>query len=378
MKPLPRKRATALVATAAALAAATATLPSAPAQARADSDRETLARHLLAPLSLAVTKNDVAFVSQNFGGPVLRVSAGHPTREVTSGPGEVGGLSRRGRTLTYTLTGESTPTEASAWVLTYKDGRSHKLGNLGRAETNRNPDGDVQYGFSDLDEACADQIDQETFGPPSHTGLLESHPYGTARIGGTTYVADAAANLIWEVSEDGKVRVLSILPPAPAEVTPEVAGQYGLPDCTIGETYLNEPVPTDIEVGPDGMLYVTTLAGEFPGAGHVFRIDPADGATDAVVDGLFAATGLAVAPNGDIYVAMIFPNTILRIPAGAGAPEPFATPNQPAALEIRNGYLYGTINVLAGLGFKQRQVPWAPRTLPRQDGPAGKVVRWAL
>ena len=44
---------------------------------------------------------------------------------------------------------------------------------------------------------------------------------------------------------DHKVKVLSLLPPIPAEVTAEfVAGQYGLPDCTIGETFLAEPVPT--------------------------------------------------------------------------------------------------------------------------------------
>ncbi|KAA1417900.1 ScyD/ScyE family protein [Nocardioides humilatus] len=378
MKSSPRKRVLALLASATALAAATATMPSSPATARAASDPEVLARHLLAPLSLAVSKYDVSFVSQNFGGPVLRVEPGHRTREVTGGAGEVGGLSRRGRTLTYVLTGEGTPEKAVAFVMTYKDGHSMKLGNLGRAETNRNPDGDVEYGFTDLDPTCADQIDQETFGPPVHNGAIESHPYASAKIGGTTYVADAAANLVWEVSSDGNVKVLSILPPLPGEIDAGVAEEYGLPDCTIGETVLNEPVPTDVEVGPDGMLYVTTLAGEFPGAGAVFSIDPSDGTTEPVVGGLFAATGLAIAKNGDIYVAMLFPNTILRFPAGSDIPEEFATINQPAALEIANGHLYATTNVLAGLGFKQRQVPWAPRTLPHRDGPAGKLVRWTL
>lgn len=371
------KRSAALVATGAALAAAT-TLPTTSAGAQEAAGPRVLARHLAAPLSLAVNRREVSFVSQNFGGPVLKVRAGHPTTEILSADGELGGLSRRGRTLTYVVTGESTPTQASSYVAMLRDGKTHRLGNLGRAETNRNPDGDVEYGFTELSEECKAQIDQDTFGPPVHDGVIESHPYATAKIGGTTYVADAAANVIWSVTADGPVRVRSLLPPLPAEVTAEVADQYGLPDCTIGETFLTEPVPTDVEVGPDGMLYVTTLAGEFPGAGTVFSIDPDDGTTTPVFDGLFAATGLAVARNGDMYVAMLFPNTILRIPAGGGAPEVFATINQPAALEVGRGKLYGTVNVLAGLGFGKHQTQFAPRDVQHRAGPAGKLVRWRL
>ena len=360
MKRSTRIRSASVVAAAAALAAST-TLPS--TAATSEGSREApaptvLARHLLSPLSLAVTRTGVSFVSQNFGGPIVKVSPGHPTAEVTGGDGEFGGLSRRGRTLTFVVTGEGSPTQAVAFVKTFKDGKTVKLGNLGRAETNRNPDADVEYGFTDLSEECASQIDVETFGPPAHTGVIESHPYATAKIGGTTYVADAAANVIWSVTDDGPVRVRSLLPPVPAEVTADLAGQFGLPECTIGETFLAEPVPTDVEVGPDGMLYVTTLAGEIPDAGAVYSIDPADGTTTEVFGGLFAATGLAIDKNGDMYVAMLFPGVILRIPAGEGPPEEFASINQPAALEIADGHLYATVNVLAG--------------------PNGKLVRWAL
>jgi hypothetical protein len=370
-------RAAALVASAAALAAATGSLPSTPAHA-ADAPAPTvLARHLVAPLSLAVNREGVSFVSQNFGGPVLKVRPGHPTTEVIGDNGEVGALSRRGRTLTFAVTGESTPTKAVALVKTLKDGKVTKLGNLGRAETNRNPDADVEYGFTDLAEECAAQIDEDTFGPAVHTGVIESHPYGTAKIGGTTYVADAAANVIWSLTADGPIRVLSLLPAIPAEVTADVADEYGLPDCTIGATFLTEPVPTDVEVGPDGLLYVTTLAGEFPGAGAIFSIDPADGTTTPVFGGLFAATGLAVDRNGDMYVAMLFPNTILKVPA-VGEPEEFASVNQPAALEIARGDLYATTNVLSGLGFKQRATPFGGRDVLRQAGPNGKLVRWHL
>ena len=34
-----------------------------------------------------------------------------------------------------------------------------------------------------------------------------------------------------------------------------------LPDCVVGASYTPEPVPTDVEIGKDGRLYVSTAAG---------------------------------------------------------------------------------------------------------------------
>ena len=41
--------------------------------------------------------------------------------------------------------------------------------------------------------------------PAQYTGIVESHPYGSAIDGSTTYVADAAANAILSVNGKGKV-----------------------------------------------------------------------------------------------------------------------------------------------------------------------------
>lgn len=379
MKSSARQRLTALVASAAAVAAAGATLPASSADARQAEGPTVLARHLVAPLSLGLNRDEAAYVSQNFGGPILEVRAGHPTTPVYGmEKAELGGVSRHRHHLIFTVTGNSTPTEAKTSVKWIKRGEVERLGNLGRAETRRNPDGDVEYGFTDLAPTCADQIDPETFGPVTHTGAIDSHPYGTTAIGDTVYVADAAANVVWSVT-DHKVKVRSLLPPLPGVVTQDVADQFGLPDCTVGETVLNEPVPTDVEVGKDGLLYVSTLAGEFPGAGAVFTIDPATGATEQVVSGLSDTTGLAVARNGDIYVAQLFAGLVMKFPAAGGEPEVFAEINQPAALEIARGTLYATVNVLSGLGFKQRQTPFAPRSASRAPAPPnGKLVYWVL
>jgi hypothetical protein len=169
MKSSPRPRLTALVASAAALAAAAATVPATSADARQADQPTVLARHLLAPLSLGINREGTAFVSQNFGGPILRIAQGHRTRTVTSAAPqiELGGVSRRGRTLTFTVTGAATPTEAASSVKTIRDGVVQRIGNLGRAETNRNPDGDVEYGFTDISEDCAAQVDPNVFGPPA-------------------------------------------------------------------------------------------------------------------------------------------------------------------------------------------------------------------
>jgi hypothetical protein len=42
------------------------------------------------------------------------------------------------------------------------------------------------------------------------------------------------------------VRTLAVTPPAPVEITAEVAGGMGLPACAVGLTYYGESVPTDI------------------------------------------------------------------------------------------------------------------------------------
>ncbi len=212
---------------------------------------------------------------------------------------EFGGLSRRGQTLTFTVTGEATPTEARSTVRTIRNGEVHRIGNLGRAETNRNPDADVEYGFVDLDQACADQIDTSTLrtGRPHRCHRVPPLRHGDDRNDDVRRRRCVEHDLVGRRQQRSKT--LSLLPPLPGEVTADVAGQYGLPDCTIGETFLAEPVPTDVEVGPDGMLYVTTLAGEFPDAGAIFKIDPGDGTTTEVFTGLSTATGLAISRDGD-------------------------------------------------------------------------------
>ena len=52
-----------------------------------------------------------------------------------------------------------------------------------------------------------------------------------------------------------------MLPAQPHKVTAGEAAGLGLPKCVVGVTYRFEAVPTDVEVGPHGMLYASTLPG---------------------------------------------------------------------------------------------------------------------
>ena len=121
----------------------------------------------------------------------------------------------------------------------------------------------------------------------------------------------------------GKTETVAVLPPRPYKITAEAAASNGLPDCVVGTTYDFEAVPTDVAVGPDGWLYVTSLPGgpEDPtlGArGAIFKVDPDGDEVELVAEDIMTPTGLALADNGDLYVASLFGEGVLRVDPDSG------------------------------------------------------------
>jgi hypothetical protein len=347
----------------AALAAlATTVAPDATASTSAPSERVVLARNLLSPLSLAVTNQDAVVYSANFAGDLfVRRPGERPKLLFHSKRGlEVGAISvdRGGIWFVHGFT---------MMRRTWK-GEFRKVANLATFEKNENPDGDVTYGAPTLSPECAADWPSGPDAPPQmYDGLVESHPYGSATSGRPAYVADAAGNSIVKVRRDGTVSTVAVLPPVPVEITQEVADSVGAPDCAIGHDYLFEPVPTDVEIGPDGLLYVSSLPGgpeDGTVPGSVFTVDPANGDVEQIATGLVSATGLDVAANGDVFVSELFAGKITQIPAGGGDQSTFVRVPFPAAVEVKGDYVYGTVNALSGLSG-------APG-----DVPAGKVVRY--
>lgn len=349
-----------LVVTATTTTSAAGTSPSAPRSA-------PLVQGLLSPLSVAVASGGTAYVSQNFAGLLMKKRPGYKAKTIYAAKGgkEVGALSVRKGVVTFGVTG----TRKFVKRIT-KSGRVSTLANVGAYERNNNPDAGVTYGFRDITDECATQV-PAGFGPAKYTGIVDSHPYATVMTAGGTYLADAAANAILKIDNAGTVTTVALLPVAQAVVSAEAAAAAGLPDCVVGLTYSFEPVPTDVERGPDGMLYVSSLPGgpEDGSAGplaSVYRVDPSTGTVTQVASGMVSAVGLAVANNGDIFVSELFAGRISRIPHGTSTPEPYKSVPLPGAVEWTPDALYATTNVLSGLSGEPGDVP------------AGKLVRFAF
>lgn len=321
---------------------------------------------LVGPLSLAAGHHGTTYLTQDFAGLLTAVDRrGTQTVLYASGGPEVAGVSYDGhRTLTFTETvadPETMAISASAVKTLRLDRRGAPSGDPAvlvdtyAFEQANNPDAGVTYGLRDTDPACVAQIPENPMFPALYQGIVDSHAYATTSWRGTTFVADAGSNTVLSVDHRGRTRTVAVLPAQPATITPEAAAAVGWPECAVGQTYWFEPVPTDVEVGPRGQLYVTTLPGgpEDPSLGlgargAVYTVDPWRGRTRQVATGFVSATDLAVSPGGDVYVAELFGGRISEVKRGG--PRTVVEVPLPAALEWDGRGLLATTNALPGEG----------------------------
>lgn len=382
-------------ATISALALSAGALAAAAPAGASPGDPRTIMDGLVSPLSAAVAGNGTAYVSQNFTGQLLRKRRGHAPQTIYQAtvPGtEVGAVSVRRGSVVFATTapvpeepmamraekfaggalaaelGSGPDADADNWLYRIdRHGHARKVANLSRHERVRNPDRRVTYGVRGIGDDCAAQFPAEV--PASYTGIVESHPYATYQTRRTTYVADAAANAILAVSRHGRVRTVAVLPGSAVMITPELAAGFGIPECAVGEKYWFEGVPTDVERGRHGQLYVTSLPGgpEDPSLGargSILRVNPWSGSVRRVVRDLMSPTGLAVSPRGRMYVAELFANRISTIRPGSHTARPWTEQPMPGDVEWSGTGLHATVNVLSGLSGEPGDVP------------AGMLVRW--
>ncbi|GAA4717041.1 ScyD/ScyE family protein [Pedococcus ginsenosidimutans] len=326
-----------------AVASATALIAAPAASAHAGSAARTwtpkvLNSEVVAPFHLA-TNDGRLYVADGGTSTVSRVNGDGSLTMLAQGPmpGEVSGVAKTDNALAYTTldytTGEAT--------LTVKRGSKTMVANLTAFETRRNPDQRVHYGFKD--PSCANGALGDL---AAYTGQVDSHAYAVTRWNGAWVVADAGGNDLVKVDDNGHVSLLSLLPPQPLLVSQEFADANGIPDCA-GQRYKFEPVPTDVEVGMDGMLYVSTLPGgpEDPSAGargSVYKVNPWTGAATRVATGFAGATSVTQGSDGTLYVAELFGGKVTAVRNGhksTAAMLPGAL-----AVEYGNGHLYaGTL-----------------------------------
>jgi hypothetical protein len=111
-------------------------------------------------------------------------------------------------------------------------------------------------------------------GPAAGDPPIDSDPYAITPYKGGYAVADAAGNdLLW-VNPAGQISLLAVFP---TETQTSLPGDFGPNPVTVP----SQAVPTSVVVGPDGALYVGQLNGapSRPGLARVFRVVPGQAPT---------------------------------------------------------------------------------------------------
>jgi hypothetical protein len=150
----------------------------------------------------------------------------------------------------------------------------------------------------------------------------DADPYAVLALANNIYVADAASNTLNLVQPDGSVQVIAYFP----------------------ENALADATPTCIARGPDGALYVGTLALVdsivFGPSAKVYRVDPKEADPNRLLtvlniasvwaEGLGPINGCAFGPDGSFYASEFF--TSPAFANGDVVKIPFDMPDQHISL----------------------------------------------
>lgn len=282
----------------------------------APSAERVLSTAAFSPYQVALHRGAIYHTdSDGSNGYVKRLTRRGPRTIAQVKGGEIAGVEFKGRRMAFASSGPA------GMLLTIRNpGRRPVVANLGAYENRVNPDRFITYGIIAGGNRCAAAaIEKATELPATYRGIKDSHPYQVEALPhGAWAVADAAANAILRVSRHGHISTLALLPRQSITFTPAQAKTLGA-SCLVGVTYAFEPVPTDVERGSHGSLWVSTLPGgpEDPSLGargSVYQINR-HGAVQRRATGFLGATNLAV-KHGRIYVAELFKNRISTVRRG--------------------------------------------------------------
>jgi hypothetical protein len=180
----------------------------------------------------------------------------------------------------------------------------------------------------------------------------EANPYDVFATPGERWVVDAAANTLDEVRANGSVSVVAFIPNPP----------------------VSDAVPTCIDRGPDGALYVGELTGlgNRAGTSIVWRVVPGQ-QPEEWASGLSAVTGCGFDSEGQFYAAEFSPNgwgsfaaetgVVVRVPAHSTEPITVVS-----GLSFPGGFAAGPNGAIYVSN-------WSIAPASSGGGPTGQVVR---
>jgi hypothetical protein len=201
----------------------------------------------------------------------------------------------------------------------------------------------------------------------------DANPYAVLSVPGHEYIADAGSNTIDEVSADGSVRIIAFVP----NPTLNLGGRL-IP--------ISDSVPTCVAQGPDGYLYVGTLAfGAYFASGNtpqsaVYRINPALSnailtSADVWASGFYPTTGCGFG-QGAFYVTEYWttspaaPGALVRIALNSDGSAGARTTMGGGALKFPNGFAAGADGSVYVSNHST-----SPGTAQTAGAPVGEVVR---
>ncbi|MEO3938622.1 ScyD/ScyE family protein [Dermatophilaceae bacterium Soc4.6] len=179
----------------------------------------------------------------------------------------------------------------------------------------------------------------------------DANPNALMTIGRTHYVADAGANLIAKVDDQGRVSTLTYLPVPAGAVT--------------------DAVPTCIAKAPDGSFYVgELLGGDYaPGHARVWRI--ANGVASVKWSGFTGIQGCGFDDSGNFYATEFQAN-------GMFGPDPSGALIKVAPNGTRTTLGAGQLSFPSGFAYDDGAVyvsNWSIMPASNGGGPTGEVVR---
>lgn len=151
-----------------------------------------------------------------------------------------------------------------------------------------------------------------------HPAALDTNPNAISADGNGWLLVDAGGNDVMRLDNKGNLSLVAVLPDTEAEVPEFLLPDPLPPGLELPVIVPVEPVPTSVERGPDGSIYVSQLNGfPFPvGQSSIWRI-AADGSMTQWATGLTNVTDLTFGPDGSLYAVEIASEGLLNGPFGS-------------------------------------------------------------